>query len=258
MSGPKQYTKTYHIRPNESDRFNELKVVGLIDLLQDMAWEHASRLTLSISNLMDRGMTWVLSRYHIQYLKPVLQGEEVSIKTWPVGIHRLYAVRDFEVRNATNEVVAVATSGWLVLSYPELRPLKPNALLKNVITAPERGVEDDFPPLPKIGEANVEATFPVRWHDLDLNNHVNNSVYPRWALESLPVDILQNYRCREIEIQFVGMVGLGEGAIAKAIPADPQNPYPVFHHQLFNAKTGKEITRLVSRWETRMDVNKFG
>jgi medium-chain acyl-[acyl-carrier-protein] hydrolase len=115
---PKDYTKTYQVRPNESDRFNELKVVGLIDLLQDMAWEHASRLQLSIKDLMDQGKTWVLSRYHIRYLKPAFQGEEVIIKTWPVGVHRLYALRDFSVRTAAGDTIALATSGWVILTYP--------------------------------------------------------------------------------------------------------------------------------------------
>jgi medium-chain acyl-[acyl-carrier-protein] hydrolase len=40
--------------------------------------------------------------------------------------------------------------------------------------------------LPKIDAADVESRFFVRYHDLDINQHVNNVRYIEWLLESIP------------------------------------------------------------------------
>lgn len=240
----------YRIRPNEADSFNELKVPAALDLLQDMAWEHAHQLGVSVTQLMERNQTWVLSRFHLVFDQPITQGETVTLRTWPVKVYRLFAIRDFEILSPSGTILARATSGWLLLSWPELRPLRPEDIMKEIQLYPQRSVEDDFEALPRPNESVVESPFQVRWHDLDINNHVNNTVYPLWALESFPESFHRNHRCRSLEIQFTGMAFPGDRILSRRSDRHAQdNPCAV--HQIVNAESGKELARLRTHWEKR-------
>lgn len=247
----KLYTKRYQVRPNEADAQNHLKTVAALDYLQDMAWEHASRLGLSVDQLLARNLTWVLARLHVRQLRPVRQGETLSVDTWPVGVHRLYAIRDFRALDEAGEPVLLATSGWLILQVPGFRPLRPDPYLEDVETVDDRALVDSFRALPRLSEAAASppAEFVVRWHDLDINRHVNNTVYPRWALEALPRDVLNTAWCREIEIHFVGMANDGDAVRVRHAPLDASDSRTrSFAHQILLAHSGKPCTHLVTRW----------
>ncbi len=248
------FEKPYQVRPNESDLYNELKVVSLLDLLQDIAWEHAGRLGLSVTDLLRDGRTWVLSRMHLQVKKTVPQGTELIIRTWPAGIHRLYAIREFSVRDTRGATVAAATSGWVILRADSLRPERPDRLLDRVKVLPERAVDDTFKPIPVLDPSAVQADrhFSVRWFDCDLNQHVNNTVYPAWALEALPDSFLQEHRCTRLEIQYVGMANYGDRAVSQyGPPATPAAESTSWLHRISRESDGADWTRLRSIWTPR-------
>lgn len=242
--------RNYRIRPNEADPFNELKATALLDLLQDIAWEHASQLGLSVTQLMERGQTWVLSRFHLSVFHPILQGQRIRIRTWPVGVYRLFAIRDFDIWSESGQCLGAATSGWLVLTWPELRPCRPDGLMDTVATHGERSIEDPFDTLPRVRHPAASVALTVRWNEIDINNHVNNTVYPLWAFESLPESFHRGWRCREVEIQFTGMALPGD-SVCVLRDAEPRDPETHCLHQVNQADSGKELARIRTGWSPR-------
>ena len=47
-----------------------------------------------------------------------------------------------------------------------------------------------------IESVDCEKTFHVRYDDLDINNHVNNTVYITWALEALDCDFRKSHNIK--------------------------------------------------------------
>jgi hypothetical protein len=77
-------------------------------------------------------------------------------------------------------------------------------------------IDPDFVAIPKFSGSKLknepilhQASFPVRFHDLDANGHVNNAVYFEWAYEATPVDLL-GWSLREIHGEFRVSVKFGE------------------------------------------------
>jgi len=198
-------------------------------------------------------MTWVLSRFHFEQLRPVRQGETLTLKTWPFGIQRLYAIREFEGHDERGLPVVRATSGWLLLELPALRPLRPQAYLESIQVHPQRVLEDDFSSFPKMrgDDAELEPPFHVRWHDLDINQHVNNTVYPRWAIEAMPPALLQSSWCRRMQIHFRGMVKAGDRVSVTSSQPDPSQLH--FLHSIRETTSDKACTFLVSDWSLYPD-----
>ena len=65
-------------------------------------------------------------------------------------------------------------------------------------------LKGDFkiPKLERLEEFKYEESFKVRYTDIDSNNHVNNTKYIDWAIETLPEDIVNNYVFRRSKGNF--------------------------------------------------------
>jgi hypothetical protein len=79
---------------------------------------------------MARGVTWVLSRLRLENPVAIALGDEVEIETWPSGMERLFALREFVVRRrADGAEVARASTQWLVLDLATRKPVRPAEVL---------------------------------------------------------------------------------------------------------------------------------
>ena len=63
-------------------------------------------------------------------------------------------------------------------------------------------IDTKFPAIAFPETPATEIRFPVRYEEIDLNNHVNNAVYPVWAAESVPHDFRLACDIAEMEIAF--------------------------------------------------------
>jgi len=241
------YRKEYAVHTYETDARGLAKTVSLLNYLQDAAGEHAARLGVSVVDLVRSGMTWVLSRYHVLVHRHPAPGERLEVTTWPSGKAGYFATRDFEVAAAAGPVLS-ATSSWMILGLERKQPLK----LDEIITIPyaldRRALDDPFASLPVPSARDNEIRFRVESGHLDWNRHVNNAVYVQWALEAVPAEVLAKSRPLELEISYRAETFYGEEVVSAAqrVPAD--GPGPVFLHQILNAATGAELTRLKTRW----------
>jgi len=243
------FKSRFQIRSYEVDSQRKVKPVTLLDYLQDAASEHAKRLGVSVTDLLPKNITWVLSRYHVKIMRYPLLGESIQVNTWPSARQRFLAIRDFEVTDEKGDALALATSSWILLNLRNKRPARLDNILPDYPILNRRTIEDDFnKPLPAPERADIELPFRVRMGDLDLNGHVNHTVYIEWALETAPQEILQKNRPVEIEAAFRGEAFYGDRIISRTQVIEDA-PSPCLLHQLINEKDGNELTRLKTSWK---------
>ena len=261
------YSKEFSVHSYELDFEGRVRLTALLNFLQDAAGDHAARLGWSVTDLLKRNMTWVLSRYHVRVLRYPAWGERIGITTWPSGRHGYFALRDFEAADTEGNTVLVGTTSWMVLHLERKQPLKVDDILPTNYVLDRRALPDDFSPLPVLGPADREIPFRVEMNHLDLNKHVNNAVYVQWALEAVPEGILSRRRPVDLEVSYRAEAFYGDtiqsrvGAVppadSAAVPLAGPNgispegaaPASEFIHQIVNAATGAELTRLRTRWE---------
>jgi medium-chain acyl-[acyl-carrier-protein] hydrolase len=249
------YRKEFSIHSYELDFEGLTRPVSLLNFLQDAAGEHAAHLGWSVLDLLKRNMTWVLSRYHVRVERYPAWGERIVVLTWPSGRHGYFALRDFEVSDADGRTVVAATTSWMILDLGRKQPLKVDDILPNNFVVEKRALADDFAPLPVLERPDRELSFRVDLGHLDLNRHVNNAVYVQWALETVPWEISRCQRPVDVEVAYRAEAFFEEPILsrlqavpASAAPGAEKDPEPVFLHQIVNASTGAELTRLRSRW----------
>lgn len=242
------FHKEYSLHTYETDAGGLARMVSLLNFLQDSAGDHAGRLGLSVPDLFKRGLTWVLSRYHVLVRRYPAAGERLTVTTWPSGRGGYFATRDFEVADAGGGPVLSATSSWMILGVERRQPLKIDDVIDVPYAVDRRALDDPFASLPVPSARETELRFRVATADLDWNRHVNNAVYVTWALEAAPAGVLLRRRPVELEISYRAEAVYGDEVVSTAQAVPGEGGDPVLLHQILNAATGAELARLRTRW----------
>lgn len=238
------YQITYDIRPYEAGFQKSIQPEALLNYLQDAAFGHSVSRGFSAFQLFKKGLAWVLSRYHIQVKRYPSVGEEVHIRTWYPGSEKPFYLRDWEVLDAKDKVLALATSSWLILDMKTMKPVDDGGLLDRLEPRPMRAIDDAFDPLPELTDSQFESRFCVRLSDTDMNRHVNHVHYIQWALESAARHTPEGSVPLEMEAGYRAEARFGDNIIARVQDLGAGT----FCHQLVRESDGRELTRLQTRW----------
>lgn len=92
-----KYVEKVKIFNHYTNYKGRLFVKTLCDLFNDVAEVQTEQYGVDVATLNAQGMTWMLHRLHIQLSKMPHQNEEVYIETWPSGVDRLFALRDYRM-----------------------------------------------------------------------------------------------------------------------------------------------------------------
>jgi len=238
--------KQFQIRYLDLDFQGKIKPEFLLNYLMDSAAEHATKLGVGVSDLFRLNLTWVLSRWHIHISRYAQAGEKITITTWPSTRQGRFSMREFDVLDSGGGSIK-ATTSWLSVDLKSKRPVKLDSFLPDFPLCPDRAIGDDFPPLPDLEKADLEQAFPVLKSDLDLNQHVNSTIYVHWALETVPKEVLFKLRPEKIEINYRAEAFYGDQILSQTqIVAGCETPQ--FIHQIVRAEDGKELARLKTTW----------
>ncbi len=113
------------MRASEIGPGGTLRLPALLDLFQEAAGNSATSLGWGSDTLLARGRTWVLSRFHLRLRALPVWRDDLAVETWPSGVHRVFALREFRATGADGLLLAEATSAWLLVAVPSKRPLRP-------------------------------------------------------------------------------------------------------------------------------------
>jgi acyl-ACP thioesterase len=211
----------------------------MVSLAQDLAAAHYGGGGLSIPHLQQRGYTWVITKQRFVINEYPLWLDELEVSTWAKPVKGPFCFRDFaytytpngrhETLNSGLGIAApvpstvppapilASTSAWMVLDLATGKPIKPDATFFGALEFSD----DDalptgsnfprfaFPDAPDGGGA-PGAVFSPTFLDIDINQHVNNLNYLRWALADTPPEVAQGRVVTEIDTYFLAQARFGD------------------------------------------------
>ena len=239
------FNKDFIVQYYETDQRGFARPVALLNYLQSAAGDHAALLGIAVADLRKNGHTWVLSRIHLGMESYPRAGDTVRIRTWPTVRDNLFTVRDFELLDVAGTTIGRATTSWAVLNIKTRRPVKLADVLSIYPLNPERALNDPFSTLPQLEASEYELRLPVLRGDLDINRHVNNTVYAGWALETIPDEVDSTCRLAAIEIGFRSEALYGENIVARSAKTAESGCYI---HCIESEIDGRELARLRTSW----------
>jgi acyl-ACP thioesterase len=234
-----------------------LRLLQVLEEMMETAGRHAEKLRVGVRDLHAKGLTWVLARLHALVARVPEAGAEVRVATWPAGRHRIFAVREFQLHDAAGAELLRATSAWALMNLESRRPARLDPHLPVFSRHPRRMVEDGFPPLPPPYPQAGRTVFRAAGDDIDLNDHVNNTVYLGWGLRSAPA-AARCWNPVELEAAFLDEARLGDEVAClteigrtAALDAGRGRGETVLLQSLQDAASGRELTRLRTLWRTQ-------
>jgi len=168
--------ENFLITSADTDFTKTLKPGALVNIFIQIAWHHAEILDYGMAFRIREGLIWMLSRMQVKIYRHPLWNEQASITTWAKGIRRLFYLRDFEVYNSQNQLVALATSEWLLIDIKSKRPklYDPKNILFNQ-NKDKHALKNEVQVLEAITSKSDSFSNKVNYSDIDLNQHLTIS-----------------------------------------------------------------------------------
>ncbi|THG23924.1 palmitoyl-acyl carrier protein thioesterase, chloroplastic-like [Camellia sinensis] len=212
------YRQTFVIRSYEIGPDKTATMETMMNLLQETALNHVTGSGLAgngfgaTREMSLRKLIWVVTRIQVQVEKYSSWGDVVEIDTWvdaagKNGMRRDWIIRDYN----TQRIITRATSTWVIMNRETRRLSKiPDEVKKEVqpfylhrVSIPIADTDSE-----KIEKLTDETTHRIRsglaprWSDMDANQHVNNVKYIGWLLESVPIDVLEDYNLTSMTLEY--------------------------------------------------------
>ena len=203
------YTQEFFINDAASDRFERLRPSMLLYYIQEVAGVHGSALGASYEILAEKNLFWAILRTKVQITRLPRNGETIRLETWPMPTTRVAYPRSVVAYDSQNREVFRAISIWVLMDRTTRAMVLPGKSGLS-ITGTVRGDELALPGslLPKVYENRCSRT--VRFTDLDVNGHMNNTRYFDWICDVLPSSFHCDHTLKELTICYLAEAREGQ------------------------------------------------
>ncbi len=243
----------YDVRGYDCGYGGPMRPFAIANFLQEAAGAHATALGVGIPDLLARGMTWMLSRVDIRVDERAREGERISVATWPAGIERLFALRDFVMKGSDGRVLARAVYAYLVVDAEARKLVRPQTVFgdREMRGRGAHPIEGHRFDIPEAG--GMKASFAQRaWgRHIDLNGHVNNAHILDWLADASAPEARRGMRLSAMRAEFKAELVSGDElevscAEADAARAGIEGAGPAFVSVL--SKNGAAAARALCAW----------
>lgn len=179
---------------------------AMLNLIQDVGWMHAFHLQVKL----EKHHAWIFTRQRLSMKDWPGWNETIRIQTWLRPPSDRFLLRDYEVF-ANDRKIGEGTGAFTVMDM-QTRKLAAVDWAKFPQMWREDGSLTTVPEKIALSEKTEElAQFQVRNSDIDMNQHVNNTKYAQWILDSLPIEILKTgVNLHDYDVNFLAEAKSGD------------------------------------------------
>lgn len=203
------FEKDYEVSSVNININKRLGLFGMLGILQDIGTIHAGLLGVGIDEMIKNNAFWVFVQQKLIMTEWPMWQDVIRVKTYPRALDGLKAYRDYEIFLGDKKI-GESVGAFMVLSGDTRRPIKPIIDEEIHLNSP-KNVLEIMPKKIQMPEGmKIENKIVVRNSDLDMNNHVNNTKYSQWILDSIPISNHREYVVQEFNINFLAEAHLGD------------------------------------------------
>jgi acyl-ACP thioesterase len=219
------WRETFPVRFGSVDRSDRLTLGAVFSIFQEAAISHAEDLGVGRDNLMKSGQGWILSRISVFVERRPRYGDTVTAESWPRGSEKLFALRDYCIRDERGAVMVRGRGCWLIVDIEKRRPLRPQQYIEKLplnegLNALQSGGAT-------LNSRNNLSRFSERqagYSDIDYYGHVNNARYIQWIQDMCDPELLDKAEKFRLDINYLSEILPGERVELLSAPIDGNPP----------------------------------
>ena len=193
------------------DISNKITNKAILSFLEDAGGIHSNIAGYGLKDIKRTNLSWIILNWKLQVLKRAEYADTITVRTWSSSTDKLFAYRDFEVLNEAGEIIAIATTKWLIVDIRNGRITK----LTDEIVKPSKTEnkkvfpEYEFPTLEEPEKIFLSTSYTINRQMIDINKHVHNICYYDLAEIALPEEMADR-EFNNVEIMYKKEIKLGE------------------------------------------------
>ena len=184
------YCNNYKIGFEDIDKNNEATNRALIEIMQDIACLHGADVGHGVLEVENSKKAWMLLDWKVKVIRRPKYNEEILTQTWSRKVQRIYAYRDFILKDKEGNLVAIGTSRWIFVDIERRRPTRLTEDIMNLYEPElDKMVFDEEIEDIKYEDYMFKKDYTVLRRDIDINNHMHNLNYLDMAYDILPEEV---------------------------------------------------------------------
>lgn len=199
----------FYVGLREIGKDNLLSNKGILAALEDAGCKHSEMAGLGITNINETKRSWVILSWRVKVLSRPEFNTTLTVKTWSRKMDKLYAYRDYNILDENNNIIALASSKWVLIDYENGKIVKLSDKISDDFKLENKNAFDDENEI----ELNINykiknrICYKITKAQIDLNHHLNNINYLDLAKEIL-TESIDSYN--ELQVLYKKQIMLGE------------------------------------------------
>ena len=194
------YKEKILIASTDTDCNLELRVSNLFKIFQLVGFHHIRALKLGQDELDKHNLLWVLVRMDVNIYRTPKLDEEILVTTHPGEKRSFIFPRYYQIYDKKGNLIINVSSLWALID----KDTRKVSIKPDMINIKGETSKVDMPqPEKVVGDSALLAdTRKVRYTDVDMNGHLNNTSYIEYILNIHDNDFYKSHRIKSIRINY--------------------------------------------------------
>ncbi len=202
-----EHAKEFEIKYCETDFKDEIKLSSVLAYFEEVAGSSADELGFGYQALKPREISFVLSGICCEFYEPIMQGDNVTFKTWPLPPSYVTFGREYEIWSKDRKrKLCSATSRWCLLDLKSGKLLQSKEIFGQDYSTYNTDRALDFKNWKitafDLNEGELRYFMTVANSEYDHNLHVNNTRYADYCLNCFSIDELSVKQLKCFQISY--------------------------------------------------------
>lgn len=175
----------------------------------NLSGKQSSLLGVSDAYVLEKyHLVWIITDHEISINRMPRLHDKITIETEALSYNKFFCYRQFTIYDDNGDIMLTIVTHFALMN-PDTRKVAPvpddvvSAYQSEFIKKLRRAAK--MLPL----EEAIAKDYNIRYYDIDLNGHVNNSKYLDWIYDVMGFDFLQHHRPKQIQLKYVKEVAPG-------------------------------------------------
>lgn len=231
-----KHREEYKVDFDALDFTGKLSLYGLSGYMQIIAANHASIFGVNFyKNLDNPSYYWIVSKVKYVMNRYPKWEDVITLETYPGGYDKLYAVRKFDIYDQSDNQLGYIIGDYILMDMERKRPVQIKGS-KGALSILDFPYEGEKLAKIRIPEEVIKSEIRKAYYsEMDLNGHMNNSHYVKWALDMLPIEYFKTHEVRSLEINYNAAIEYG-AEVKMHLGRNEADKYIVYGNTLDDAK----------------------
>jgi len=121
------FEKNYTVGNRDIGNDHKATNKAMLKYLENIACKHSDEVGYGINTIEETKVVWILLDWKFKVIERPVYGQTIKVRTWSRKMEKCSAYRDFQVLDEKENILAIATTKWVLLDANTRKNLTENA-----------------------------------------------------------------------------------------------------------------------------------